>query len=127
RARACGQVGRGGAARGCAGDALGGGGEEEGRGQFPRRPRLLILADSGGSNGCRPRLWKMRLQEQLADAYGLSVTVCHYPRGGSKWHPVEHRLLSAVGINWAGMPFETLGGMRTWIGGTTGGGRPRRG
>src|SRR5262249_42132829 len=76
--------------------------------QFSGCSRLLILADSGGSNGCRPRLWKMRLQEQLADAYNLSVTVCHYPRGGSKWNPVEHRLLSAISINWAGIPLKTL-------------------
>jgi hypothetical protein len=67
---------------------------------------LLILADSGGSNGCRPRLWKRRLQG-LADWYGLDVTVCHYPRGASKWNPVEHRLFSHVSRNWAGVPLRT--------------------
>ena len=51
---------------------------------------LLILADGGGSNGHRPRLWKARLQERIADRYGLHVTVCHYPTGASKWNPVEH-------------------------------------
>lgn len=80
-----------------------------GRRLFPNAPKLLILADSGGSNGCRPRLWKVRLQEQLADAFGLEVTVCHYPRGGSKWNPVEHRLFSFISINWAGKP------LRSWI------------
>lgn len=65
---------------------------------------LLILADSGGSNGCRPRLWKARLQALLADRYGLDVTVCHYPRGASKWNPVEHRLFGPISKNWAGMP-----------------------
>jgi hypothetical protein len=45
---------------------------------------LLILADSGGSNGHRPRLWKVSLQELLADLHGLEVTVCHYPTGASK-------------------------------------------
>jgi hypothetical protein len=59
---------------------------------------LLILADRGGSNGCRPRLWKQRLQE-LADNYGLAVTVCHYPRGASKWNPVEHRLFGPISMN----------------------------
>ena len=68
--------------------------------------RLLLLADSGGSNGCRPRLWKRRLQG-LADWYGLEVTVCHYPRGASKWNPVEHRLFSQVSRNWAGVPLRT--------------------
>jgi hypothetical protein len=68
--------------------------------------RLLLLADSGGSNGCRPRLWKRRLQG-LADWYGLEVTVCHYPRGASKWNPVEHRLFSPISRNWAGVPLRT--------------------
>jgi hypothetical protein len=67
---------------------------------------LLILADSGGSNGCRPRLWKRRLQG-LADWYGLAVTACHYPRGASKWNPVEHRLFSHISRSWAGVPLRT--------------------
>jgi hypothetical protein len=98
--------------------------KEEGSIEFRGCSRILLLADSGGSNGCRPRLWKMRLQEQVADAYGLSVTVCHYPRGGSKWNPVEHRLLSAISINWAGRPLKTLGGMLALIRGTEVGGQP---
>jgi hypothetical protein len=69
--------------------------------------KLLILADSGGSNGCRPRLWKHRLQFLMADAYGLDVTVCHYPRGASKWNPVEHRLFSQISRNWSGVPLRT--------------------
>ena len=93
--------------------------KEEGRTRFTGCSRILILADSGGSNGCRPRLWKMRLQERVADAFGLSVTVCHYPRGGSKWNPVEHRLLSEISINWAGKPLKTLGVMLALIRGTT--------
>jgi len=68
--------------------------------------RLLLLADSGGSNDCRPRLWKRRLQG-LSDWYDLEVTVCHYPRGASKWNPVEHRLFSQISRNWAGVPLRT--------------------
>jgi hypothetical protein len=90
-------------------DAIAAWWQTHGRRFFPNAPKLLILADSGGSNGCRPRLWKFRLQEQLADAFGLEVTVCHYPRGGSKWNPVEHRLFSFISINWAGKP------LRSWI------------
>jgi hypothetical protein len=97
--------------------------KEEGSTQFRGCSRILLLADSGGSNGCRPRLWKMRLQEQVADAYGLSVTVCHYPRGGSKWNPVEHRLLGPISINWAGVPLKTLGVMLALIRGTDVGGQ----
>jgi len=79
---------------------------------------LLILADSGGSNGCRPRLWKQRLQVLLADAYDLDVTVCHYPRGASKWNPVEHRLFSQVSRNWAGEPLRSPERMLSLLRGT---------
>lgn len=81
--------------------------------------RLLILADSGGSNGCRPRLWKACLQDLLADRYGLEVTVCHYPRGASKWNPVEHRLFGPISVNWAGTPLLTPEVMLGHIRGTT--------
>jgi len=81
---------------------------EEGRFLYPHANRLLILADAGGSNGCRPRLWKLHIQEQLADRLGLEVTVCHYPTGTSKWNPIEHRLFSLISINWAGKPLRTF-------------------
>lgn len=68
---------------------------------------VLILADAGGSNGCRPRLWKAQLQERLADRFGLWVTVCHYPTGASKWNPVEHRLFGPISAHWAGVPLRT--------------------
>ncbi len=71
-------------------------------------PELLILADGGGSNGYRNRNWKRQLQVALADAYGLSVTVCHYPRGGSKWNPIEHRLFSEITKTWAAVPLDSL-------------------
>jgi hypothetical protein len=83
---------------------------------------LLILADGGGSNGHRPRLWKARLQERIADRYGLHVTVCHYPTGASKWNPVEHRLFGPVSINWAGQPLRSLETMLGWVSGTEVGG-----
>ena len=79
--------------------------------QYPNSKRLLILADSGGSNGARPRAFKKFIQERIADEYGLEVTVCHYPTGASKWNPIEHRMFSEISKNWAGHPlenFETL-------------------
>jgi hypothetical protein len=79
---------------------------------------LLILADSGGSNGCRPRLWKARVQEMLAAPYGLDVTVCHYPRGASKWNPVEHRLFGPISNNWAGIPLSSPEVMLGYLRGT---------
>jgi Rhodopirellula transposase DDE domain len=80
---------------------------------------LLLLADAGGSNGCRPRRWKQCLQELLADRYGLAVTVCHYPTGASKWNPVEHRLFGPISLNWAGVPLRSPAVVLGYIRGTT--------
>jgi len=76
----------------------------DGRHRYPEAPELLILADSGGSNGPRCRAWKLALQEKLADRYQLGVTVCHYPTGASKWNPIEHRLFSEISKHWSGQP-----------------------
>ena len=76
----------------------------EGRQRYANAPELLILADSGGSNGARCRAWKLALQKKLADPYQLAVTICHYPSGASKWNPVEHRLFSQISKHWAGQP-----------------------
>ena len=86
---------------------------------YPHATRLLILADGGGSNGHRPRLWKDQLQSQLSDGVGLSLTVCHYPTGCSKWNPIEHRLFSQISLNWAGQPLRTCETMLGLIRGTT--------
>lgn len=91
--------------------------KEEGRQAYPRARRLLILADGGGSNGHRSRLFKSSLQ-LFANYSGLAVTVCHYPTGASKWNPVEHRLLSQISINWAGKPLRSLATMLGYIRGT---------
>jgi Rhodopirellula transposase DDE domain len=80
---------------------------------------LLLLADAGGSNGCRPRSWKRCLQELVADRYGLHVTVCHFPTGASKWNPVEHRLFGPISVNWAGEPLRTPAVLLGFIRGTT--------
>ena len=69
--------------------------------------KLLILADAGGSNSATTRAWKNQLQRMLADRYGLSVTVSHYPTGASKWNPIEHRLFSEISKNWAGEPLDS--------------------
>jgi hypothetical protein len=70
---------------------------------YPEATRLLITADSGGSNGYRVRLWKKELQ-RLADETGLNITVCHFPPGTSKWNKIEHRLFSFITMNWRGKP-----------------------
>jgi len=79
--------------------------------KYPTADRLLILADSGGSNGYRLRLWKHQLQVSLADRFSLCVRVCHYPPGASKWNPIEHRMFSFISNNWAAHPltdYETV-------------------
>jgi len=91
--------------------------QQEGRPAYPQARQLLILADGGGSNGHRSRLFKSSLQ-QFANHSGLAVTVCHYPTGASKWNPVEHRLLSHISINWAGKPLRSLQAMLGYIRGT---------
>jgi hypothetical protein len=90
-----------------------------GCGAYPGALQLLILADSGGSNGYRSRAWKHQLQEKVSDQLGLTVTVCHYPPGCSKWNPIEHRLFSHISLNWAGKPLRTLEMMLGYIRGTT--------
>jgi Rhodopirellula transposase DDE domain len=91
----------------------------DGKQHYRGAERLLICADSGGSNGSRPRAWKLHLQA-LSDETGMAITVCHYPPGTSKWNKIEHRLFSFISLNWRGKPlvnFETvvnlIGGTRT--------------
>ncbi len=82
----------------------------EGHRLYPKARNLLITADGGGSNGYRLRLWKMELQK-LADATELSLRICHFPPGTSKWNKVEHRLFSFISSNWRGEPlrdYETI-------------------
>ena len=82
----------------------------EGRRLYPDTTSVLITADGGGSNGWRLRLWKSELQK-LANLTGLSLSVCHFPPGTSKWNKIEHRLFSFISSNWRGEPlrdYETI-------------------
>ena len=83
---------------------------DEGRKLYAQATTLLITADGGGSNGSRLRLWKLEMQK-LADETGLTISVCHFPPGTSKWNKVEHRLFSFITSNWRGEPlvdYETI-------------------
>jgi hypothetical protein len=99
-------------------DAIGDWWCDEGCRRYRQAHRLLILADAGGSNSCRSRVWKAQLQEQLCDQCGLDVTVCHYPTGCSKWNPIEHRLFSHISLNWAGVPLRSFETVTRYIEGT---------
>lgn len=79
----------------------------EARERYPEAKELVILADGGGSNGSRSRVWKHNLYEQICLRYGIHVTVAHYPPGTSKWNPIEHRLFSEISKNWKGRPLDT--------------------
>jgi hypothetical protein len=90
----------------------------EGAKAYPRARRLLICADAGGSNGYRVRQWKAELS-RLAEDEGISITVCHFPPGTSKWNKIEHRLFSAISTNWRGQPLTSHEVLVNLIGGTT--------
>jgi hypothetical protein len=81
--------------------------QQVGKNVYPEKTRLLITADGGGSNGSRIRLWKRELQ-RLANETGISITVCHFPPGTSKWNKIEHRLFSYISINWRAKPLTSL-------------------
>lgn len=91
--------------------------QQLGENHYPSARRVLITADSGGSNSSRARLWKLELQ-RWADETGLIVEVCHYPPGTSKWNKIEHRLFCHITRNWRGVPLETLEIVVSCIGNT---------
>jgi len=93
--------------------------DKEGSKRYPTARQLLILADGGGSNGPRCRLWKKQIQTEICDRYGISVTVSHYPTGASKWNPIEHRLFSEISKNWAGRPLDSYETILNYISRTT--------
>jgi hypothetical protein len=92
--------------------------EKLGHQRYGRAKRLLVTADSGGSNSSRCRLWKVELQK-WADETGLIIEVSHYPPGTSKWNKIEHRVFCHITRNWRGTPLETLEIVVESIGATT--------
>jgi hypothetical protein len=86
--------------------------------RYPGTNRLMITADGGGSNGSRVRLWKVELQK-LADETGVTIGVCHYPPGTSKWNKIEHRLFCHITQNWRGRPLTSRSAVVELIAATT--------
>ena len=89
-----------------------------GQSSYPKARELLITADGGGSNASRSRLWQVEVQK-LADLLQMTVRVCHFPPGTSKWNKIEHRLFSHISINWRGQPLTSLELIVRLIGATT--------
>jgi transposase len=85
---------------------------------YPEATKLLVTADSGGSNSARGRLWKRELAAFAKDT-GLAVVVCHFPPGTSKWNKIEHRLFSHISMNWRGRVLESREVVVNLIAGTT--------
>ncbi len=92
--------------------------KEMGAKRFPRARECLITADGGGSNSYRSRLWKVALQE-LADQVDLTLRVCDFPPGTSKWNKIEHRLFSFITQNWRGRPLVSHQAIVNLIASTT--------
>ena len=92
--------------------------EEMGERLYPDAKEILIMGDGGGSNGSRNRLWKKCLQE-WADEEGLSILVCHFPPGTSKWNKIEHRMFCHITRNWRGRPLVSHEVIIQLIAGTT--------
>ncbi len=92
--------------------------EQMGRPRYPKATKLLICADSGGSNGYRLRAFKVELAK-LAEETGLEITVCHFPPGTSKWNKIEHRMFSFITMNWRGRPLVSYRTVVQLIAGTT--------
>ena len=88
-----------------------------GRSAYSKASHLLITADSGGSNSSRSRLWKVELQK-MANQTGLTITVCHFPPGTSKWNKIEHRMFSFITKNWRGKPLTNRATIVNLIGST---------
>jgi len=88
-----------------------------GRPAYSKASHLLITADSGGSNSSRSRLWKVELQK-MANQTGLTLTVCHFPPGTSKWNKIEHRMFSFITKNWRGKPLTDRATIVNLIGST---------
>ena len=74
---------------------------------YENASEILVLCDGGGSNAHRSKLWKYQVQKNFADKYGITVTICHYPPGTSKWNPIEHCCFSGISKNWEGEPLIT--------------------
>ncbi len=92
--------------------------QQQGEGLYPTARELLIVADGGGSNSARSKLWKKELQG-LATQTGLTLRVCHLPPGTRTWNKIAHRLFSYISINGRARPLTSMETVIELISGTT--------
>jgi hypothetical protein len=48
----------------------------------------------------------LKLQE-LADESGMTMHVCHFPPGTSKWNKIEHQMFCHITQSWRGRPLTS--------------------
>jgi hypothetical protein len=70
---------------------------------YPNAGKLLLMADGGGSNGSRSRLWKGAIP-RLSDRLDFPVHVCHFPPWTRKWNKIEHDMFSYITHSLRGRP-----------------------
>jgi hypothetical protein len=87
--------------------------------EYSNLKKMLILCDSGGSNGYRVSGWKYYLYHKICKVYGIEIDICHYPSGASKWNPIEHKLFCHISQNWAGVPLRSYDTVINYINTTT--------
>ena len=87
--------------------------------RYPGIEKLLILCDSGGSNGYRKNGWRYYLYHKITAVYGIDIQICHYPSGASKWNPIEHKMFSFISKNWEGVPLRSYEVAMNYIESTT--------
>ncbi len=85
-----------------------------GRITYPAATRLAIECDCGGGNDPRRWAWRVGLQ-RVANEFGLTITVGHFPPGASKWNLIEHRMFNLISANWAGEPLISYTAMINYI------------
>ena len=74
---------------------------------YPQADSLLVTAAQWRKNSARSRLWKVCLQE-ICDKTGLTISVCHFPPGTSKWNTIEHRMFCHINQNCAAVPWRVV-------------------
>jgi transposase len=92
--------------------------DTRGKQDYPDATEILLFSDCGSSNGSNNKLWKYCLQ-QFANHTDLTVHVCHYPPGTSKWNAIEHEMFSFININWRAKPLVAYEVMLEYIRNTT--------
>ena len=81
--------------------------QTRGRLDYPQATRLLITADARRFQRLPLPALESRACPAAPTQTGLSITVCHFPPGTSKWNKIEHRLFSHITMNWRGRPLTS--------------------